>query len=158
MPTIYSSAYNPTSIARAPFFCSTTTASVADAVFAWGLGARSAADPLWHAAVWLIFFYFADRIVLAIAKRRLGFALHAATRLDGRVRSYIARRNITMTIMAFALLLGQGQASVANDSLASWRGDTLTQMARSRPRSRRSAPASGATRSRSTCSTTRSTG
>ena len=76
--------------------------------WAWGLGARSAADPLWQAAVWLIFFYFADRIVLFVAKRRLGFALHAATRLDGQVRSYIARRNITMTIMAFALLIGQG--------------------------------------------------
>ena len=55
--------------------------------WAWGLGARGPADPLYQAALWLIFFYFADRIVLAIAKRRLGFALHAATRLDGRVRS-----------------------------------------------------------------------
>ena len=80
--------------------------------WAWGLGARTSADPLWQAAVWLIFFYFADRIVLAIAKRRLGFALHAATRLDGQVRSYIARRNITMTIMAFALLLGHGLAGL----------------------------------------------
>ena len=78
--------------------------------WAWGLGARAPADPLYQAALWLIFFYFADRIVLAVAKRRLGFALHAATRLDGRVRSWIARRNITMTIMAFALLLGQGPA------------------------------------------------
>jgi len=76
--------------------------------WAWGLGARAPADPLYQAALWLIFFYFADRIVLAVAKRRLGFALHAATRLDGRVRSWIARRNITMTIMAFALLIGQG--------------------------------------------------
>jgi phosphatidylglycerophosphate synthase len=78
--------------------------------WAWGLGARTPADPLYQAALWLIFFYFADRIVLAVAKRRLGFALHAATRLDGRVRSWIARRNITMTIMAAALLIGQGPA------------------------------------------------
>jgi phosphatidylglycerophosphate synthase len=78
--------------------------------WAWGLGARTPAEPLYQAAIWLIFFYFADRIVLAVAKRRLGFALHAATRLDGRVRSWIARRNITMTIMAAALLIGQGPA------------------------------------------------
>ena len=55
--------------------------------WAWGLGARTPDDPLYQAAIWLIVFYFADRIVLGVAKRRLGFALHAATRLDGRVRS-----------------------------------------------------------------------
>lgn len=80
--------------------------------WAWGLGARTPADPLYLAAVWLIVFYFADRIVLAVAKRRLGFALHAATRLDTLVRGVIARRNITMTIMAAALLAGQGAAGL----------------------------------------------
>ena len=91
--------------------------------WAWGLGARTPADPLYQAALWLIFFYFADRIVLAVAKRRLGFALHAATRLDGQVRSYIARRNITMTIMAFALLLGQGAAGFW--IVTAWQGLTF---------------------------------
>ena len=91
--------------------------------WAWGLGARAPADPLYQAALWLIFFYFADRIVLAVAKRRLGFALHAATRLDGRVRSWIARRNITMTIMAFALLLGQGPAGFW--IVTAWQGLTF---------------------------------
>ena len=91
--------------------------------WAWGLGAHTPADPLYQAALWLIFFYFADRIVLAVAKRRLGFALHAATRLDGRVRSLIARRNITMTIMAIALLLGQGPAGLY--IVTAWQGLTF---------------------------------
>jgi phosphatidylglycerophosphate synthase len=80
--------------------------------WAWGLGARSPADPLYLVAVWLVVFYVADRIVLGVARHRLGFALHAATALDGKVRSIIARRNITMTLMAFALLLGQGAAGL----------------------------------------------
>jgi phosphatidylglycerophosphate synthase len=78
--------------------------------WAWGLGARSSEEPLYQAAIWLIVFYFADRIVLGIGKRRLGHALHAAGPLDERVRSIIARRNITMTIMAVALLMSAGVA------------------------------------------------
>lgn len=91
--------------------------------WAWGLGARTPSDPLYQAAILLILFYLADRIVLAAAKRRLGFALHAATRLDGQVRSYIARRNITMTIMAFALLLGVGEAGFW--IVTAWQGLTF---------------------------------
>lgn len=91
--------------------------------FAWGLGARTPDDPLYQAAVWLIVFYVADRIVLSIAKRRIGFALHAATRLDGQVRSFIARRNITMTIMAFSLLLGAGPAGLY--IITAWQGLTF---------------------------------
>ncbi len=91
--------------------------------WAWGLGARSMEDPLYMAAVWLIAFYLGDRIVLGIAKARLGFALHAATRLDGQVRSFIARRNITMTIMALALLVGAGPAGFY--IVAAWQGLTF---------------------------------
>ena len=76
--------------------------------WAWGLGAREWADPLFQAGVWFIVFYFADRLVLMVAKRRLKHALHSSTPLDERVRSIIARRNITMTVMAIALLLGLG--------------------------------------------------
>jgi phosphatidylglycerophosphate synthase len=80
--------------------------------WAWGLGARGPEDPLYMAAVWLIVFYVADRLVLSVAKHRIGFALHAATRIDGMVRSVIARRNILMTIMAIALLFGEGPAGL----------------------------------------------
>lgn len=78
--------------------------------WAWGLGAREWADPLFQAGVWFVVFYFADRLVLMVAKRRLRHALHSSTPLDERVRSIIARRNITMTVMAVALLLGEGAA------------------------------------------------
>ena len=91
--------------------------------FAWGLGARTPGDPLYQAAVWMIGFYVADRVVLSIAKRRIGFALHAATRLDGIVRSFIARRNITMTIMAFGVLLGFGPAAFY--VITAWQGLTF---------------------------------
>ena len=79
--------------------------------WAWGLGARTPDDTLYMAAVWLIVFYVADRLILAVAKRRLGYALHAATRLDTLARAVIARRNITMTIMAIGLLVGAGPAA-----------------------------------------------
>ena len=91
--------------------------------WAWGLGARTLAEPLLQAAVWLIVFYVADRVVLGIARKRLGFALHASTPLDGRVRSFIARRNITMTIMAGALLLGAGPAGFW--LVTAWQGATF---------------------------------
>ena len=91
--------------------------------WAWGLGGRSMDDPLYASAVWLIVFYLGDRIVLGVAKARLGFALHAATRLDGRVRSFIARRNITMTIMALALLIGAGPAGLY--LVTAWQGLTF---------------------------------
>lgn len=91
--------------------------------WAWGLGARGMDDPLYLAAVWLIAFYIGDRIVLGIAKYRLGFALHAASRLDGRVRGFIARRNITMTIMALALLVGAGPAGFY--IVTAWQGATF---------------------------------
>jgi phosphatidylglycerophosphate synthase len=76
--------------------------------WAWGMGAHHPGDALYQMALWLIGFYFADRIVLGIARKRLGHGLHATTPLDERVRSIIARRNITMTIMAVALAVGVG--------------------------------------------------
>jgi phosphatidylglycerophosphate synthase len=78
--------------------------------FAWAQGLMlGGADSWLTIAAWcLIGFYVADRIVLGIARHRLHHALHSTTPLDAKVRSVIARRNITMSIMALALLLGQG--------------------------------------------------
>jgi phosphatidylglycerophosphate synthase len=91
--------------------------------WAWGLGARHASEPLYQLMIWLIVFYLADRIVLGIARERLGHALHSSTRLDERVRSIIARRNITMTIMALAVLFGAGVAGLVIVTL--WQGLTF---------------------------------
>jgi phosphatidylglycerophosphate synthase len=91
--------------------------------WAWGLGGHTPDNPLYQAGIWLIVFYVADRIVLGIAKRRLGFTLHAASRMDGAVRSIIARRNITMTIMAIAVPLGVGPAGLY--IVTAWQGLTF---------------------------------
>jgi phosphatidylglycerophosphate synthase len=91
--------------------------------FAWGLGAQTTSDPLYQAAIWLTVFYIADRIVLGVAKYRLGFALHAATRLDAWVRSFIARRNITMSIMALSVLVGEGPMGLY--VITAWQGLTF---------------------------------
>lgn len=91
--------------------------------FALGLGGQSTDDVLYQTALWMIAFYVADRLVLHVAKRRLGFTLHAATPLDGLVRSFIARRNITMTIMAFGVLLGVGPAAFY--VITAWQGLTF---------------------------------
>ena len=92
--------------------------------WAWGLGAHQSADPLFQVAIGFIVFYVADRLVLLVARRRLGHALHSTTPLDGRVRSVIARRNITMSVMAIALLLGAGPLGFV--IVAAWQGLTLS--------------------------------
>lgn len=91
--------------------------------WAWGLGARSPDDPLFLVGVLLVVFYLGDRIVLGVAKKRLRFGLHAATVLDGRVRSVIARRNILMTVMAVALPAGLGAAGLVISAV--WQALTL---------------------------------
>lgn len=91
--------------------------------FAWGLGADKPDEALYQVALALNMFYVADRIVLGIAKFRLGFTLHAASRLDGQVRSFIARRNITMSIMAVSVLVGAGEIGLC--IVAAWQGLTF---------------------------------
>ncbi len=91
--------------------------------WAWGLGARSVEDPAMLAALWLLGFYVADRIVLGIAKARFRRGLHAMTSLDGAVRTWIARRNINMVILCVALLVGEGTAGMV--ACAAWQGLTL---------------------------------
>jgi phosphatidylglycerophosphate synthase len=78
--------------------------------YAWaqGLIVDGASASMADWALWLNIFYVLDRLVLGVARWRLKHALHSSTRLDERVRSIIARRNITMTIIAVTLLLGLG--------------------------------------------------
>ncbi|MEL7139182.1 MAG: CDP-alcohol phosphatidyltransferase family protein [Pseudomonadota bacterium] len=75
---------------------------------AWAHGAALLGGPgwLWPAAWIMTGFYIADRLVLMIAKQRFGRGLHAMTALDGRVRSFISRRNINLLILTVGLMIG----------------------------------------------------
>ncbi len=91
--------------------------------WAWGLGARTTADPAMQATLALVALYIADRLVLAVAKRKFGRGLHAVTSLDGAVRSWIARRNVNLAIFTAALLLGHGVAGLY--VVTAWSGLTV---------------------------------
>jgi phosphatidylglycerophosphate synthase len=91
--------------------------------WAFGLGGATFGDPMFDAALWLIGFYVADRIILGIAKARFKRGLHAMSALDGAVRAIIARRNINLVIFGVALLIGQGPAGLI--AVTVWQGLTL---------------------------------
>ncbi|MEL7171451.1 MAG: CDP-alcohol phosphatidyltransferase family protein [Pseudomonadota bacterium] len=82
---------------------------------AWAHGAAALGGPdwLWPAAWGMTAFYVADRLVLMVAKARFGRGLHAMTRLDGQVRSFISRRNINLLILTAGLAIGQETAAFA---------------------------------------------
>lgn len=92
------------------------------AAWAWGLGADPG-EPLYIIMLWLIAFYVGDRLVLMVAKARFGRGLHAVTRLDARVRTWIARRNTNLAIFTVALLLGHGAWGFV--AVALWQGLTM---------------------------------
>ncbi|MEM7529008.1 MAG: CDP-alcohol phosphatidyltransferase family protein [Pseudomonadota bacterium] len=75
---------------------------------AWAHGAAMLGGPawLWPAAWIMTAFYIADRLVLMVAKARFGRGLHAMTPLDGRVRSFISRRNINLLLLTIGLAIG----------------------------------------------------
>lgn len=85
---------------------------------AWALGlaglglapplATAMAVPVVQAAVVLVGFYVADRLVLAIYKARFGRGLHAHAPIDGLVRTVISRRNINLPLFTLGLVLGLG--------------------------------------------------
>jgi phosphatidylglycerophosphate synthase len=93
--------------------------------WAWaqGLVLQGAAWELATLAALLNIAYVLDRVVLGVARRRLGRALHVSSPLDEKVRGFIARRNITMTIIALALLAGAGAAGFV--LVALWQAATL---------------------------------
>jgi phosphatidylglycerophosphate synthase len=93
--------------------------------WAWaeGLVRQGGASELTTLAALLNMVYVLDRFVLGVARRRLGRALHVSSPLDEKVRGFIARRNITMTLIALALLVGAGPAGFV--LVALWQGATL---------------------------------
>lgn len=64
--------------------------------------------PVMQAALVLVGFYVADRLVLAIYKARFGRGLHAHAPIDGLVRTVISRRNINLPLFTVGLILGLG--------------------------------------------------
>jgi phosphatidylglycerophosphate synthase len=93
--------------------------------WAWGHGLLldGAHPSVTDWALWLNVCYVLDRLVLGVARFRLKHALHSSTRLDERVRSIIARRNINMTLVAVAVALGIGPVGLI--AVALWQGMTV---------------------------------
>ncbi len=93
------------------------------AAWAMGLLAGGSQAPLYSAALWLIFFYIADRLALMVAKARFKRGLHAVTPLDGTVRTWIARRNVNLVIFTLGVALGFGSAAFL--FITAWQGLTF---------------------------------
>jgi phosphatidylglycerophosphate synthase len=75
----------------------------------WPYLDQALAEPVFQAAVVLVLFYVADRLVLAIYKARFGRGLHAHAPIDGIVRTVISRRNINLPLFTIGLILGLGE-------------------------------------------------
>jgi len=79
--------------------------------WAWGLAGTTAA-PVFQAAVALFVVYVLDRLATASYSVVFGRSLHAHAPIDGRLRTFIARRNINLVIFTIGLILGYGEAAV----------------------------------------------
>lgn len=79
--------------------------------WAWALSNQGASEAVLVAGAWLVIVYVLDRLVLMIAKARFKRGLHSMTRLDGWVRTIIARRNVNLVILTVGLALGHGVAA-----------------------------------------------
>jgi phosphatidylglycerophosphate synthase len=79
---------------------------------AWAYGIGGGAldwdTPLGTAAMLVVAFYVIDRLILKIYPRFFQRAFHTHSRLDGRMRTFIARRNITLPIFIIGYALGIG--------------------------------------------------
>ena len=73
-----------------------------------GGGSLDWSSPLGTAAILVVVFYVADRVILKIYPRYFQRAFHTHSKLDGRVRTFIARRNITLPIFIVGYALGFG--------------------------------------------------
>jgi phosphatidylglycerophosphate synthase len=79
--------------------------------WAYGLGIATEgwASPLGHAAIAIFVLYVIDRLVLKIYPYIFKRAFHTHSRMDGLVRSFIARRNISLPLFTIGYLLGLGR-------------------------------------------------
>jgi phosphatidylglycerophosphate synthase len=79
--------------------------------WAYGLGiaAEGWSSTLGQAAIAVVCLYAIDRVVLKIYPKVFGRAFHTHSRMDGIVRSFIARRNISLPIFTLGWLVGLGR-------------------------------------------------
>lgn len=79
------------------------------AAWAYGLGATGGGSGLGQAAIVMAVFYVLDRAVLKIYPWFFARAFHTHSRMDGLIRSVIARRNITLPIFMLGYFAGFGR-------------------------------------------------
>jgi phosphatidylglycerophosphate synthase len=93
--------------------------------WAYGLGiaAEGWGSSLGRAAIAIVACYALDRVVLKIYPKIFGRAFHTHSRMDGIVRSFIARRNISLPIFTLGWLIGLGREAFY--LIAAWQAATL---------------------------------
>jgi phosphatidylglycerophosphate synthase len=93
--------------------------------WAYGLGiaAQGWDSTLGHAAIAVLVCYALDRAVLKIYPNIFGRAFHTHSRMDGIVRSFIARRNISLPIFTLGWLVGLGRPAFY--LIVAWQAATL---------------------------------
>ncbi|WP_374375558.1 CDP-alcohol phosphatidyltransferase family protein [Dongia sp.] len=76
--------------------------------WAYGIGGGTLDwdSPLGTAAILVVAFYVIDRLILKIYPRFFQRAFHTHSKLDGRMRTFIARRNITLPMFILGYVLG----------------------------------------------------
>ncbi|MDQ7247973.1 CDP-alcohol phosphatidyltransferase family protein [Dongia sedimenti] len=79
--------------------------------WAYGLGIATEgwASPLGQGAIAIFALYVIDRVVLKIYPYVFKRAFHTHSRMDGLVRSFIARRNISLPLFTVGYLIGFGR-------------------------------------------------
>jgi len=79
--------------------------------WAYGLGIATEGwgSPLGYGAIAIFALYVIDRLVLKIYPAVFKRAFHTHSRMDGSIRSFIARRNITLPLFTIGYLSGLGR-------------------------------------------------
>jgi phosphatidylglycerophosphate synthase len=74
--------------------------------WAWAVAAGNLNDPAIAAAVMLVIVYILDRLAVKVYTVSFQRALYAHARIDTFIRSFIARRNISLPIFLIGVILG----------------------------------------------------